>query len=141
MLELMKRQSVDLLIDQFWKNGYLTISRKFGTYLPEPEKMGGFDVDIIARYKKDYAIGITLNEEDLDNPELKNKIQFLATRQTKFTNKKVLLFVGIPNDLRKKIEFIISTLDENVRKNIKIQFFNPDLNPVTKTKKKKTFLN
>ena len=141
MLDLMKRQSIDLLIDQFWKNGYLTISRKFGTYLPEPQRMGGFDVDIVARYKKDYALGITLNEEDLDNPELKNKIEFLATRQTKFTNKKVLLFVGIPNDLRKKIEFIISTLDENVRKNIKIQFFNLDLNPVTKTKKKKTFLN
>jgi hypothetical protein len=141
MLDLMKRQSVDLLIDQFWKNGYLTISRKFGTYLPEPQRMGGFDIDIVARYKKDYAIGITLNEEDLDNPELKNKIQFLATRQTKFTNKEVLLFLGIPNDLRKKIEFIISTLDENVRKNIKIQFFNNNLNSNTKTKKKKTFLN
>ena len=141
MLDLMKRQSVDLLIDQFWKNGYLTISRKFGTYLPEPQRMGGFDVDIVARYKKDYAIGITLNEEDLDNPELRNKIEFLATRQTKFTNKKVLLFVGIPNDLRKKIEFIISTLDENVRKNIKIQFFNHELNSGSKTNKKKTFFN
>ena len=141
MLDLMKRQSVDLLIDQFWKNGYLTISRKFGRYLPEPQRMGGFDVDIVARYKKDYAIGITLNEEDLDNPELKNKIQFLATRQTKSSNKDVLLFVGIPNDLRKKIEFIISTLDENVRKNIKIQFFNNNLVSNTKTKKKKTFLN
>jgi hypothetical protein len=141
MLDLMKRQSVDLLIDQFWKNGYLTISRKFGTYLPEPQRMGGFDVDIVARYKKDYAIGITLNEEDLENPGLKNKIQFLATRQTKFTNKKVLLFVGIPNELRKKIEFIISTLDENVRKNIKIQFFNHEPNSGNKTKKKKTFLN
>jgi len=141
MLDLMKRQSIDLLIDQFWRNGYLTISRKFGTYLPEPQRMGGFDVDIVARYKKDYALGITLNEEDLDNPELKNKIEFLATRQTKFTNKKVLLFVGIPNDLRKKIEFIISTLDENVRKNIKIQFFNHEPNSGTKTKKKKTFFN
>jgi hypothetical protein len=141
MLDLMKRQSVDLLIDQFWKNGYLTISRKFGTYLPEPQRMGGFDVDIIARYKKDYAIGITLNDEDLDNPELKNKIHFLATRQTKSSNKDVLLFVGIPNDLKKKIEFIISTLDENVRKNIKIQFFHPELISDTKSKKKKPFLN
>lgn len=137
----MKRQSVDLLIDQFWKNGYLTISRKFGTYLPEPQRMGGFDVDIIARYKKDYAIGITLNEEDLDNPQLKQKIEFLATRQTKASNKNVMLFVGIPADLREKIEFIISTLDESVRKNIKVQFFNNELNSNTKTKKKKTFLN
>ena len=141
MLDLMKRQSVDLLIDQFWKNGYLTISRKFGTYLPEPQRMGGFDVDIVARYKKDYALGITLNEEDLDNPGLKNKIQFLATRQTKSSNKDVLLFVGIPNDLKKKIEFIISTMDENARKNIKIQFFNHELNSNTKNKKRKTFLN
>ncbi|MDR3666173.1 MAG: hypothetical protein P4L35_04955 [Ignavibacteriaceae bacterium] len=141
MLDLMKRQSVDLLIDQFWKNGYLTISRKFGTYLPEPQRMGGFDVDIIARYKKDYAIGITINEEDIDNPLLKRKIEFLATRQTKSSNKDVLLFIGVPNDLKKKIEFIISTLDENVRKNIKIQFFNHELNSNTKSKKKKTFLN
>jgi hypothetical protein len=139
MLDLMKRQSVDLLIDQFWKNGYFTISRKFGTYLPEPKRMGGFEVDIIARYKKDYAIGITLNVEDLENPDLKEKIHFLATRQTKSSNKNVLLFLGIPSDLRKKIEFIISTLDENVKKNIKIQFLYPELNP--KTKKKKTFLN
>lgn len=141
MLDLMKRQSVDLLISQFWKNGYLTISRKFGTYLPEPQRMGGFDIDIVARYKKDYAIGITLNDDDLDNPALKEKIEFLATRQTKFTNKRVLLFLGIPNNLKKKLEFIISTLDENVRKNIKIQSFNLDLNIAEQPKKKKTFLN
>ena len=141
MLDLMKRQSVDLLIDHFWKNGYLTISRKFGTYLPEPQRMGGFDVDVIARYKKDYAIGITLNEQDLNYPGLRQKIQFLATRQTKFTNKRVLLFLGIPDSLRKKIEFIISTLDENILKNIKIQHLNLDLKSPDKTKKKNALLN
>jgi hypothetical protein len=141
MLDLMKRQSVDLLIDQFWKNGYLTISRKFGTYLPEPQRMGGFDVDVIARYKKDYAIGITLNEQDLNYPGLRQKIQFLATRQTKFTNKRVLLFLGIPDSLKKKIEFIISTLDENILKNIKIQHLNLDLKSPDKTKKKNALLN
>ena len=141
MLDLLKRQSIDLLINQFWKNGYLTISRKFGTYLPEPRRMGGFDVDIVARYKKDYAIGITLNEEDFENCDLKSKINFLATRQTKFTGKNVLLFVGIPNNLKKKIEFIISTLDENVKKNIKIQSFNLGLNPIDKSQKIGSFLN
>jgi hypothetical protein len=141
MLDLMKRNSVDLLVDQFWKNGYLTISRKFGIYLPEPQRMGGFDVDIVARYKKDYAIGITLNDEDIENSELKEKIRFLATRQTKFTNKRVLLFIGISHDLRKKIELIINSLDENIRKNIKIQSFNSDISLSTNTKKKRTFLN
>ena len=51
------RKNVDQLVEQFWKRGYFTVSRKFGTYLPEPSKVGNFDVDIIARYKKDYAIG------------------------------------------------------------------------------------
>lgn len=137
----MKRTSVDLLVDQFWKNGYLTISRKFGTYLPEPHRMGGYDVDIVARYKKDYALGITLNEDDMESPDLKEKIRFLATRQTKFTNKKVLLFIGITNELRKKLELIINTLDENIRKNIKIQSLASDISLPAKTKKKKTFFN
>jgi hypothetical protein len=141
MLDLMKRTSVDLLVDQFWKNGYLTISRKFGTYLPEPHRMGGYDVDIVARYKKDYALGITLNEDDMESPDLKEKIRFLATRQTKFTNKKVLLFIGITNELRKKLELIINTLDENIRKNIKIQSLASDISLPAKTKKKKTFFN
>jgi hypothetical protein len=141
MLDLTKRRSVDLLIDQFWKNGYLTISRKFGTYLPEPRKMGGFDVDIVARYKKDYAIGITLNREDLENPDLRDKIKFLATRQTKFTNKSVLLFVGIPSDSRKKFELLISGLDENVRKSIKIQSYTLEPEPVVKNYREKAFIN
>ena len=53
MLDLMKRNSVDLLVDRLWQKGYFTISRRFGSYLPEPQRMGGFDVDIVARYKKD----------------------------------------------------------------------------------------
>jgi hypothetical protein len=141
MLDLMKRQSVDLLISQFWKNGYLTISRRYGTYLPEPQRMGGFEIDIVARYKKDYAIGLTLDEEDLDNPALLEKIEFLATRQTKFTNKRVLLYLGVPNNLRKKLDYIISTLEENIKKNIKVQSFNLDLNIAAQSPKRKSFLN
>ena len=94
-METDKRRNVDLLVEQFWKNGYLTLSRKYGTYLPEPKRMGEFDIDIIARYKKDYAIGICLTEADLDSDALKDKLSFLATRQTKNSNKRVLLFIGL----------------------------------------------
>jgi hypothetical protein len=76
-MEMMKRKSVDLLVEQFWKNGYLTVRRKFGTYLPEPAKVGNFDVDIIARYKDSYAIGLTLTKNDMNNAKIKEKIIFL----------------------------------------------------------------
>ena len=141
MLDLAKRRSVELLIDQFWKNGYLTISRKFGLYLPEPQRMGGFEVDIIARYKKDYAIGITLNEDDLEEEGLKERIKFLATRQTKFTNKNVLLFVGIQLYLKKKLEYIINSIGDDIAKNIKVQVFAPEVKTVVRSRKERSLIN
>jgi len=120
MLTPDKRKSIDLLIEQFWKQGYLTVSRKFGTYLPEPSKVGQFDVDIVARQKKNYALGITLTGEDFRNPALIEKIIYLASRHTKYTNKKVMLFVGVPEARYKTAKELVSMIDPDTRKNIKI---------------------
>ena len=120
MLELVKRRTVDLLVEQFWKQGYLTIRRKYGTYLPEPSKIGEFEVDIIAKYKKNYAIGITIIEEDFTDKNLLEKINFLATRQTKFSNKKVLLFIGIPSEFFKNGKNVLDKISPEARKNIRL---------------------
>ncbi len=120
MLELMKRRTIDLLVEQFWKQGYLTISRKFGTYLPEPSKVGEFDVDVIAKYKNNYAIGITLTNEDFNQSNILERLNFLATRQTKFTNKRVLLFIGTNFDTYNNAKSIIEKLEPDVRKNIRL---------------------
>jgi hypothetical protein len=120
MLELMKRRTIDLLVEQFWKRGYLTVSRKFGTYLPEPSKIGKFDVDIIAKYKNNYALGITLANEDLDDPIITDRLNFLATRQTKYTNKKVLLFIGVPSAFFGNAKITIEKLEHEARKNIRL---------------------
>jgi hypothetical protein len=120
MLDLVKRKSVDSLVDQLWKYGYLTVKRKFGTYLPEPEKVGGFDVDIISKQKGDYAIGIALSDDDVMNSRLLEKITFLATRHTKFTNRKVILFLGVPSSHYKMVKQLVEALDNNTKKNIKL---------------------
>lgn len=119
-MNTVKRKNIDLLVEKFWKQGYLTVSRKFGTYLPEPAKVGNFEVDVIGRQKKNYAIGITLSENDLNNSDLTEKLTYLATRQTKFTNKKVLLFVGVPMDYYKNAKALIDLLDPEARKNIRL---------------------
>src|SRR5690606_9000079 len=103
MLNLSKRQYVDSLIEHFWRKGFMTVSRKFGTFLPEPEKVGNFEIDVLARYNKNYAIGITLTEDEIENPNVLEKINFLATRQSKYNNKKVQLFIGVPDIFYKKI--------------------------------------
>ena len=121
MTELFKRKSVDLLVEQFWRKGYLTLSRKFGTYLPEPTSVGGFEVDIVARQKNKYAIGLTLNDEDLnDHNSLLNKLKYLATRQTRYGNIPVMLFIGVKEENFKKIKLIINQFDEDIKNNIKL---------------------
>ena len=130
------RKNVDQLVEQFWKRGYLTVSMKFGTYLPEPSKVGGFDVDIIARYKKDYAIGITRAEQELQNINISEKLTYLATRHTKYTNKIVKLFVGVPAICFKQAKTLIEQLDPDVQKNIKLfQIVDERLPSVRKSKR------
>ncbi len=115
-----KRKNIDLLVEQFWKQGYLTLSRRFGTYLPEPSRVGNFEVDVIARHKKNYAIGITLNDEDFKDPGMIERITYLATRQTSFSNKRVFLFVGVKPEKYKTAKALIDSIPQEIRKNIKI---------------------
>ncbi len=115
-----RRKEIDLLVEHFWKKGYLTLSRKFGTYLPEPSSIGGFEVDIIARQKKNYAIGITLNHEDLKDASLVNRLRYLATRQTRNSNKKVSLFIGVNKADYSYAKSIINKIEEDIRKNISL---------------------
>jgi hypothetical protein len=135
MLDLMKRNTVDLLVEQFWKHGYLTVSRKFGTYLPEPAKVGQFDVDIIAKHNKNYAIGITLSQEELNDPQIINRLNFLATRQTRYTNKRVLLFIGVHVSCFKNAKVLVDRLEPEARKNIRL--FQINDRPVTGGRKSK----
>lgn len=116
-----KRKDVDALIEQFWKRGYMTLSRKYGTYLPEPDKVGIYDVDVVARYNDSFAIGIVLTDEDFfDLKKTQNKIVYLSTRQTKFNGKKVALFVGVSLKNYKTAKSLLETLPDEVRKNIRL---------------------
>jgi hypothetical protein len=138
-MNTLKRKNIDFLIEQFWKNGYLTVSRKLGTYLPEPEKIGGFDVDIIAKQGKDYALGITLSEEDFRDPKLLDRISFLATRHTKFTQKPVVLYIGVPDEHLSITKGLLDSLSNEIKINIRL--FNlvdkslPQLDHSFKTRK------
>jgi len=115
-----REYNVDAIVGSFWKHGYMTLSRKFGSYLPEPARIGNYEVDAIGKYKNNYVIGITLNEEELNNLEIYRKLEFLGSRNVKYSNRKVKLFVAVPRDLAVKARNIISTLTEETRKNIKL---------------------
>lgn len=114
------KESVDALIEHFWQNGYLTLSRKYGTYLPAPKKVGDYEVDAVARYKQKIAIGISLSEEELNDPKVITKITFLASRHKDNASRRVTLFVAVPAESLSKAKIIISSLDEQLKRNIKV---------------------
>jgi len=115
-----RRESVDGLIKNFWKYGFLTVSRKYGTYLPEPSPVGNYDIEAIGKNRRKYVIGITLAEEDIDNPNILKKISFLASRNTRYSKTKVKLFIGIKKHLMNKAKLLISRLNDNQRKSIRL---------------------
>lgn len=115
-----KRERVDLLIDQLWSNGYLTLSRKYGKYLPSPSPVGNYEVDAIAKYKKKIAFGITLTEDELNDPNLITKLEYLAKVKTKYHENKITIFLGVPNHLLIKAHMITASLNEETKDHIKI---------------------
>jgi len=120
MVHLTEKDRVDSLIEHFWKNGFLTLSRKHSKYLPKPSKIGEFEVDAIDKLNKKLIFGLTLNEEDLNKPTILRKIKFLANQRNKYSSKPVTLFLGVPASLIPLAKKLISNLEEETQKQIKI---------------------
>jgi hypothetical protein len=119
-MNISERKAIDLLVNEFWRLGFFTVSRRLGTYLPEPEEIGKFKVDVIGRQKEKYAIGITLGRDDVFNPDLIEKINYLASRKTRTSDKPILLFIGVPDIYFKEVKEILLNVDEKVKRNIKL---------------------
>lgn len=112
MQSINKKRAIDLLINHFWDEGYITVKRRFGTYLSDPPKIGDYEIDVIAKQKKSFAIGITFTPEEIREPDFLNKISFLATRESRFSNKRIPLFIGVPVDCLALVKGLVNSLDE-----------------------------
>ncbi|MFA7289636.1 MAG: hypothetical protein WC055_12240 [Melioribacteraceae bacterium] len=115
-----KRDKVDKLIDQFWKDGFLTLSRKYGKYLPEPKPIGQYDVDAVGKYKRKLAIGITITADDLNDNNLITKINFIAKGYPRLNNFLLTIFIGVPSDLFLKANMYLYQLENDVQPKIKL---------------------
>ena len=119
-MDISERRTIDLLINEFWRQGYFTVSRRLGTYLPEPENVGKFQVDVIGRQKEKYAIGITLSKEDIFKSDLLEKINYLASRKSRSSGKSITLFIGVEDIYFKRVKELLINIDEKIRRNIKL---------------------
>jgi len=114
------RENVDEIVSHFWRNGYLTISRRFGKYLPEPDKIGRYEVDAVARYKKKIAIGLIITKEDINDKKLPEKLKFLTMRNSRYSANEIKLFVGVNSTELFEAKTVLMQLDPIIRKQIKL---------------------
>jgi len=120
MVHVTEKDRVDSLIEHFWKNGFLTLSRKHSKYLPNPSKIGEFEIDAVGKYNKKFILGLTLTREDINNPRILRKIKFLANQRNKYSSKLVTLFLGVHESLIPQAKKLITELEEVTQKQIKI---------------------
>lgn len=89
-----------------------------GTYLSEPPNVNGYEIDIVAKLHRQYAMGICIDKRDLQDSKFLEKLNLLASRKTKTGSKDVLLFIGFPYEVYKTVKDLISSLDDPIKKNI-----------------------
>lgn len=119
-MNVSERKAIDLLVNEFWRLGFFTLSRRLGTYLPEPENVGKFQVDVIGRQKEKYAIGITLSKEDIYKSDLLEKVNYLVSRKSRSSGKSITLFIGMSDIYYKRVKGLLQNIDETLRRNIKL---------------------
>lgn len=115
---LKRKKNIDLLVSHLWKLGYTIIKRKMGTYLSEPPNVNGYEIDIVAKLHRQYAMGICIDKNHLQDSKLLEKISCLASKKTKTGNKDVLLFISFPYEIYKTVKDLVSSLDHPIKKNI-----------------------
>lgn len=115
---LKRKKNIDLLVSHLWKLGYTIIKRKMGTYLSEPPNVNGYEIDIVAKLHRQYAMGICIDKNHLQDSRLLEKISCLASKKTKTGNKDVLLFISFPYEIYKTVKDLVSSLDHPIKKNI-----------------------
>ena len=115
----LRKDLIDLLVTQFWADGYKIIHRKFGNYLTDPPLVGNYTIDILARKGNKFAIGLILQENDLRSSDLARMLAFLGSRKSKFANSDALLYIGVEPHLYVKLAAVMHKMDADMTKNIR----------------------
>ncbi len=87
---------------------------------PNPQMLEIMRLMQLVNLKRKYAIGVTLTEEELNDPKVYSKLEYLATRHTKYSGGRVTLFLGVPKELFNKVKICLKNLTLEAQKNIKV---------------------
>lgn len=122
------KEAVDALVEHFWYNGYICLSRKYGTYLPAPRPVDRFEVDAVGKYKQKTVLGIVQMEEKPDIEAIKTKVLHILH---KYAQMQVTFYIGASPQSYTPIFTFVNALDKDIRKRIKVFILNEKISSNT----------
>lgn len=127
MQNLNKRDLTDKLYFKLRASGYSTLGRRYGTYIPDPPDIGEFQIDILAKQKKEFAIGIVIDDlSGMDMEFLRKKINFLAERKSTYSGNPVKLFIAVARKNYFLIKHLVETDLVAMAQNIELMLCEPE---------------
>lgn len=114
-----KKDLIDAMLHRIRMEGFQTVARKHGKYLPPPAPVGSYEIDVLAKRAGVYGIGLALDAQDLVQSSLPAKIEYLATRTSRISKKPVFLFLGIDQTHYVKLAQLLQGLPAEVRAQIR----------------------
>lgn len=144
LITIPRKDRIDEMVWYLMTKGFGITQRKFGKYLSEPPKIGGYEVDLVARRSREYALGLVITNDDEFDVEFLKKLEILSDRKTKYTNRTVPLYLSIPAERLNELRRALLRIGEEHRKNIRLHVYAgaplPSLFPA-QMQKPKSYIN
>ncbi len=144
LIALPRKDRIDELVWYLMTKGFGITQRKFGKYLSEPPQVGGYEVDLVAKRSKEYALGVIVTNDEPFNDAFLRKVEILASRKTKYTNKTVPLYLSIPAERLNELRRVLLRISEEQRRNVRLHIYagaqHPSLFP-SQNRPVKSYIN
>lgn len=114
-----RKELVESLIQKIRMEGYQIVNRRYGKFVPAPQPVGGHEVDILAKRNGSFIIGLCLASGDFAGSDLEEKVRYLASRTSKYSNTPVKLYIAIDQSIYVRLAKILQDLPHELRHRIR----------------------
>lgn len=114
-----RKELLDTLVQKIRLEGYQIVSRKHGKFLPAPPPVGSHEIDVLAKRNNKFVIGLAVTSEEVKKDGLKDKLAYLATRTSRYSNLPVILFIGVEQSQYVKLAQILQQIPAEVKRQIR----------------------
>ncbi|MBI5727532.1 MAG: hypothetical protein HY965_06745 [Ignavibacteriales bacterium] len=114
-----RKELVESLIQKIRLEGFQIVNRRYGKFVPAPQPVGGHDIDILAKRSGSFIIGLCIASGDFSDSGLEEKVRYLASRTTKYSNTPVKLYIAIDQSVYVRLAKILQNLPHELRHRIR----------------------